>query len=152
MDKLFDLGQNENNYENNYDIREVMTHVGEVIKVIGVGGGGCNAIDNMVKYGVKNVEFICANTDAKALSRNKAHHLLQLGHGLTRGERLANVHGAFHVNASCADRLRGQHVVLVDDVLTTGATLNACANALFAAGTRTMSYLTFGRARTSADR
>lgn len=81
MDKLFGLGQN----ETSYDIQEVMTHVGEVIKVIGVGGGGCNAIDNMVKSGVKNVEFICANTDAKALSRNKAHHLLQLGHGLTRG-------------------------------------------------------------------
>ncbi|MCE3268563.1 MAG: cell division protein FtsZ [Burkholderiales bacterium] len=83
MDKLFDMGQNEARM--NYDIQEVMTHVGEVIKVIGVGGGGCNAIDNMVKSGVKNVEFICANTDAKALSRNKAHHLLQLGHGLTRG-------------------------------------------------------------------
>lgn len=83
MDKLFDLGQNE--MKNSYDIQEVMTHVGEVIKVIGVGGGGCNAIDNMVKSGVRNVEFICANTDAKALSRNKAHHLLQLGHGLTRG-------------------------------------------------------------------
>ncbi len=81
MDKLFDL----TTLDNNYDMQEVMTHVGEVIKVIGVGGGGCNAVDNMVKSGVKNVEFICANTDAKALSRNKAHHLLQLGHGLTRG-------------------------------------------------------------------
>lgn len=71
---------------------------------------------------------------------------------LTPGERLANVHGAFLASASCADRLRGKHVILVDDVLTTGATLNACADALFAAGTRTMSYLTFGRARTAADR
>ena len=81
MDKLLNL----ENSNNSYDIQEVMTHVGEVIKVIGVGGGGCNAIDGMVRSGVKNVEFICANTDAKALSRNKAHHLLQLGHGLTRG-------------------------------------------------------------------
>lgn len=81
MDKLFDL----TTLDSNYDMQEIMTHVGEVIKVIGVGGGGCNAIDNMVRSGVKNVEFICANTDAKALSRNKAHHLLQLGHGLTRG-------------------------------------------------------------------
>lgn len=71
---------------------------------------------------------------------------------LTPGERLANVHGAFLASASYADRLRGRHVILVDDVLTTGATLNACANALFAIGTRTMSYLTFGRARTAADR
>lgn len=80
MNKIYDLEQ-----QTNFDIQEVMTHVGEVIKVIGVGGGGCNAIDGMVNGGVKNVEFICANTDAKALSRNKAHHLLQLGHGLTRG-------------------------------------------------------------------
>ncbi|MFN8770520.1 MAG: cell division protein FtsZ [Neisseriaceae bacterium] len=81
MDKLFSVETN----SNNYDIQEVMTHIGEVIKVIGVGGGGCNAVDGMVREGVKNVEFLCANTDAKALSRNKAHHLLQLGHGLTRG-------------------------------------------------------------------
>lgn len=71
---------------------------------------------------------------------------------LTPGERLANVHGAFLADASYASRLRGQHVILVDDVLTTGATLNACATALFAAGTRTMSYLTFGRARAATDR
>ncbi|AUR53140.1 cell division protein FtsZ [Aquella oligotrophica] len=71
--------------ESNYNIEAVFTHVGEVIKVVGVGGGGCNAVDNMVKNGIKHVEFICANTDAKALSRNKAHHLMQLGHGLTRG-------------------------------------------------------------------
>lgn len=81
MNKLFDLGKD----DDNCDMQQVMTHVGEIIKVIGVGGGGCNAVDNMVKNGVKNVEFICANTDAKALSRNKAHHLLQLGHGSTRG-------------------------------------------------------------------
>lgn len=71
---------------------------------------------------------------------------------LTPGERLANVHGAFLADAAFASRLRGQHVILVDDVLTTGATLNACATALFAAGTRTMSYLTFGRARAATDR
>lgn len=82
MDKLFEFDQS---IANGDSLQQVMTHVGEVIKVIGVGGGGCNAVDNMVRNGVKNVEFICANTDAKALSRNKAHHLLQLGHGLTRG-------------------------------------------------------------------
>ena len=71
---------------------------------------------------------------------------------LTPGERLANVHGAFIADGAFADRLRGRHLILVDDVLTTGATLNACAHALFAAGARTMSYLTFGRARTGADR
>lgn len=72
---------------------------------------------------------------------------------LTPGERLANVHGAFLAADGGAERarLRGRHVILVDDVLTTGATLNACASVLFAAGTRTLSYLTFGRARTAGD-
>ena len=69
---------------------------------------------------------------------------------LTPGERRANVHGAFLASAGRA-QLRGQHLVLVDDVLTTGATLNACARVLFEAGARTISYLTFARARTSAD-
>lgn len=81
MDQFFELADN----EANYNMEAVVTHVGEVIKIVGVGGGGCNAIDNMVKSGLKHVEFICANTDAKALSRNRAHHLLQLGHSLTRG-------------------------------------------------------------------
>ena len=70
---------------------------------------------------------------------------------LTPGERLANVHGAFLAAGTVMERIRGAHLVLVDDVLTTGATLNACAHALFAAGARTISYLTFGRARTGAD-
>jgi ComF family protein len=73
---------------------------------------------------------------------------------LTPGERLANVHGAFSLKNGdeVAARVRGQHLILVDDVLTTGATLNACAASLFGAGARTLSYLTFGRARAAADR
>ncbi|MEK0431462.1 MAG: hypothetical protein RL139_1266 [Gemmatimonadota bacterium] len=70
---------------------------------------------------------------------------------LTPGERLANVRHAFSVGTADDIRVRGRHLILVDDVLTTGATLNACAEVLFAAGARTLSYLTFGRARTSAD-
>jgi ComF family protein len=74
---------------------------------------------------------------------------------LTPGERSANVHGAFAVpdgTPGPRERLRGVHLVIVDDVLTTGATLNACATALFDAGARTISYVTFGRARASGDR
>ncbi|MEN9947030.1 MAG: hypothetical protein RLZZ293_1416 [Pseudomonadota bacterium] len=67
------------------DEESIINHVGEVIKVIGVGGGGCNAVDNMVKKGLKQIEFICANTDTKALSRNLGQRRLQLGHSLTRG-------------------------------------------------------------------
>ncbi len=71
---------------------------------------------------------------------------------LTPGERLANVHRAFALGDDAVPRICGQHLILVDDVLTTGATLNACADALFDAGARTLSYLTFGRARAAADR
>ncbi|HWQ37454.1 MAG TPA: cell division protein FtsZ [Burkholderiales bacterium] len=56
-----------------------------VIKVIGVGGCGGNAIDHMIMEGVEGVEFICANTDAQALKRNKAKTLLQLGASVTKG-------------------------------------------------------------------
>ncbi len=71
---------------------------------------------------------------------------------LTPGERLSNVAGAFSVPARGRKMLRGAHVVLLDDVITTGATLRACASALFASGTRTISYMTFGRAPASGDR
>src|SRR3989304_6056473 len=56
-----------------------------VIKVIGVGGCGGNAIDHMIAQGVQGVEFICANTDAQALKRNQAKIQLQLGTGITKG-------------------------------------------------------------------
>ncbi len=49
------------------------------IKVIGVGGGGGNAVDHMIAQGVQGVEFINANTDAQALHRSGAHQLIQLG-------------------------------------------------------------------------
>src|ERR1044072_5216930 len=56
-----------------------------VIKVVGVGGCGGNAVDHMIDMGVQGVEFICANTDAQALSRNRAKTLLQLGSNVTKG-------------------------------------------------------------------
>ncbi len=71
---------------------------------------------------------------------------------LTPGERLGNVAGAFSVPAAERAKLRGAHLVLIDDVVTTGATLRASASALFAAGARTTSYMTFGRAPASGDR
>lgn len=56
-----------------------------VIKVIGVGGCGGNAVDYMIQNGVQGVEFICANTDAQALKRNQARTQLQLGASITKG-------------------------------------------------------------------
>ncbi|GIM47460.1 cell division protein FtsZ [Collibacillus ludicampi] len=55
------------------------------IKVIGVGGGGCNAVNRMIEAGVKGVEFITVNTDAQALQMSKAEQRLQIGEKLTRG-------------------------------------------------------------------
>jgi cell division protein FtsZ len=56
-----------------------------VIKVIGVGGCGGNAVNHMIANGVKGVEFICANTDMQALKRTEARIQLQLGAGITKG-------------------------------------------------------------------
>lgn len=55
------------------------------IKVIGVGGGGSNAVNRMIENGVKGVEFITVNTDAQALHLAKSVHKLQIGDKLTRG-------------------------------------------------------------------
>ena len=56
-----------------------------VIKVIGVGGGGGNAVHHMINNQVEGVEFICANTDAQALSNLKAKTILQMGSNITKG-------------------------------------------------------------------
>jgi len=71
---------------------------------------------------------------------------------LSPRDRLRNVAGAFDVSSATSSRLRGAHVMLVDDVVTTGATMNACAEALVARGARILSYVTFGRARAASDR
>ncbi len=66
---------------------ELMDTYGEqaVIKVIGVGGGGGNAVDHMVDGQIEGVEFIVANTDAQALKKSGARSILQLGSNLTKG-------------------------------------------------------------------
>ena len=56
-----------------------------VIKVIGVGGGGGNAVEHMLSGNIEGVEFICANTDAQALNNSAAKTLLQLGRNITKG-------------------------------------------------------------------
>ena len=60
-------------------------HENAVIKVVGVGGGGGNAVEHMVSANIEGVEFICANTDAQALKNSKANILMQLGDELTKG-------------------------------------------------------------------
>jgi len=86
-----------------------------------------------------------------------AHVLLRTRHTgtqtrLTPEQRLVNVSGAFSVPDSARAALRRSHVVIVDDVITTAATLNACAAALHEAGARVISFITFGRAPAVGDR
>ncbi len=55
------------------------------IKVVGIGGGGCNALDRMLESGLSGVDFVAVNTDYQALERTKAPHKLQIGAKQTRG-------------------------------------------------------------------
>ena len=88
---------------------------GTRIKVVGVGGGGGNAVEHMISQGVQGVEFVCANTDAQALNRSSAHQLIQLGdNGLGAGGkpdkgRAAAEEAEDRVRAS----LEGAHMVFI---------------------------------------
>jgi cell division protein FtsZ len=56
-----------------------------VIKVLGVGGAGCNAVDHMLLAGIEGVDFVCLNTDAQVLKKSKAKTTLQIGTNITKG-------------------------------------------------------------------
>ncbi len=64
---------------------DIDTDISARIKVVGVGGGGGNAVNNMIASALKGVTFISANTDAQALARSQAEHKLQIGNKLTKG-------------------------------------------------------------------
>lgn len=68
----------------NFELSEEITY-GVCIKVVGVGGGGGNAVNRMIQNGIRGVEFIAMNTDAHILKFNKATHKVQLGSKLTKG-------------------------------------------------------------------
>jgi len=97
-----------------FEILETET-VGTVIKVIGVGGAGGNAVEHMVRRGVEGVEFICANTDHQALSRSSVANVIQLGRtGLGAGSKPeAGRLSAEEARERIADALRGAHMVFI---------------------------------------
>jgi cell division protein FtsZ len=68
-----------------FEIIDQPTENGAIIRVIGVGGCGGNAVEHMIARGLLDVDFICANTDAQALKRSTARSQVQLGTALTRG-------------------------------------------------------------------
>ncbi|MDR0274297.1 MAG: cell division protein FtsZ [Burkholderiaceae bacterium] len=95
------------------DTRE--THSGTVIKVIGVGGGGGNAVDHMIERQVQGVEFVCANTDAQALSHALADTRIQLGDsGLGAGGKPPEGKKAAEASADdIRQSLRGAHMLFI---------------------------------------
>ena len=88
---------------------------GTVIKVVGVGGAGGNAVQHMINRGVSGVEFIVANTDAQALQMSKAHNVIQIGEtGLGAGMKPAvGRQLAEESRPRIEDALRGAHMVFI---------------------------------------
>jgi cell division protein FtsZ len=97
-----------------FEILETETK-GTIIKVIGVGGAGGNAVEHMIRRGVLGVDFIVANTDHQALARATAKNILQLGKtGLGAGSRPdAGRQAAEEARERIADALRGAHMVFI---------------------------------------
>ncbi len=89
--------------------------LGTVIKVVGVGGAGGNAIQHMINRGVAGVEFIAANTDAQALSHSSAHNIIQIGDtGLGAGMKPeVGRQLAEESRERIEDALRGAHMVFI---------------------------------------
>jgi len=88
---------------------------GTQIKVIGVGGGGGNAVEHMIVRQVQGVEFICANTDAQALSRSAAHRIVQLGtSGLGAGSKPDKGREAAETAAAeIREAIEGAHMLFI---------------------------------------
>src|SRR5260370_1271662 len=88
---------------------------GTVIKVVGVGGAGGNAVQHMINRGVQGVDFIVMNTDAQALARSRATTVIQLGNtGLGAGAKPdMGKAAAEDARERIADALRGAHMVFI---------------------------------------
>jgi len=85
-----------------------------VIKVVGVGGAGGNAVEHMIREGVGGVEFICCNTDAQALKKSTAHVKLQLGPGLGAGGKPEKARALALIDRErIAEVLTGAHMVFI---------------------------------------
>jgi cell division protein FtsZ len=89
--------------------------LGTVIKVVGVGGAGGNAVQHMINKGVSGVEFIAANTDAQALAMSDAHNVIQIGEtGLGAGMKPdVGRQLAEESRSRIEDSLRGAHMVFI---------------------------------------
>ena len=91
-------------------------HEGAAIKLVGLGGGGGNAVEHMVQSGIEGVDFICANTDAQALRSMHAQRTLQIGSELTKGLG-AGANPEVGRQAALEDRDRVQELLYGTDML-----------------------------------
>ncbi|MBT9491813.1 MAG: cell division protein FtsZ [Paucibacter sp.] len=117
---------------------------GTRIKVVGVGGGGGNAVEHMIAQGVQGVEFICANTDAQALNRSKADQLLQLGtSGLGAGAKPEmGKSAAEEAEARIRESIQGAHMLFITAGMGGGTGTGAAP--VIARVAREMGILTVG--------
>jgi cell division protein FtsZ len=101
------------------------------IKVVGVGGGGCNAIDRMIDEGLQGVEFIAVNTDAQALMLSKALTRVRIGEKLTRGlgsggDPDTGRKAAEESNEEMYDVLKGSDMVFITGGMGGGTGTGGC--------------------------
>ncbi len=116
---------------------------GARIKVVGVGGGGSNAVNRMIEAGIKGVDFIVANTDLQALNASKAPMKIQLGSKSTRGLGAGSNpeigrQAALEDHEKLLDVLEGSDMVFVTAGLG-GGTGNGCGTSGREPGDRTRS-------------
>src|SRR5215475_9816549 len=125
------------------DIREMKAR----IAVFGVGGAGGNAVNNMIAAGLQGVDFVVANTDAQALSRSKAKHIIQMGPGVTQGlgagsqPEIGRAAAEEVINA-IRDHLTGAHMVFITAGLGGGTGTGAAP--VIAETARELGILTIG--------
>ena len=120
---------------------------GAQIKVVGVGGGGSNAVDRMIDVGVQGVEFMALNTDAQALARSAAPIRLRIGDKVTRGlgcggDPVLGEKAAQESSEEITELLRGADMVFVTAGMGGGTGTGAAS--LVAKAARTLGALTVG--------
>ncbi|MGV6874423.1 cell division protein FtsZ [Pseudochelatococcus sp. B33] len=125
------------------DIRELKPH----ITVFGVGGAGGNAVNNMIESGLQGVEFVCANTDAQALTSSRCERIIQMGTQVTEGLGAGSQPdigraAAEEVIEEIRDNLSGAHMVFITAGMGGGTGTGAAP--VIAQAAREMGILTVG--------
>ena len=133
--------------ESEYEENNNMMDGTALIKVIGVGGAGNNAINRMIESGIKGVEFIAVNTDRQALQISKASTRIQIGEKLTRGLGAGanpdiGAQAAEESKSEIAEVLRGADMVFVTAGMGGGTGTGAAP--IVAATAKELGILTIG--------